>query len=128
MNKVIQGFDGLTQSQAGFNGKTYFPPDVPLDVGPTYVVQMVNLAGKIFTKQGLSVSTFSLPVFFKIGGINDKLSDPRVIYDSLSGRWFASLGDGTTNDVRVAASTTNDPTGVWNVYRFGFSNCPDQLV
>lgn len=126
MNKVISGFDGLTQSQAGFNGLTYFPPDVPLAVGPNYVVQVVNLAGEIFTKQGVSVSRFALPTFFKVSSINDRLSDPRIFYDSISGRWFASLGDGTTDDVRVAVSTTNDPTGSWNIYRFGVSDCPDE--
>jgi hypothetical protein len=87
---------------------------------------VVNLAGEVFTKQGVSVSTFAFPTFFKVSGINDRLSDPRIIYDSISGRWFASLGDGTTDDVRAAVSTTNDPTGGWNIYRFGVSNCPDQ--
>jgi K319-like protein len=126
IGKVIPGFDGLTKSQAGFNGNTFFPPDVPLAVGPTHVVQLVNLAGEIFTKRGVSVSTFSLPTFFKVSGTNDKLSDPRILYDSLSGRWFASLGDGTTNNVFLAVSTTNDPTRTWNIYQFGFSNCPDE--
>jgi hypothetical protein len=126
ISQVIPGFDGLTQRRAGFNGLTYFPPDAPIAAGQKYVFQMVNLAGEVFTKQGVSVSTFALPTFFKVSNINDRLSDPRIIYDSISERWFASLGDGSTNDVRVAVSTTNDPTGVWNIYRFALAGCPDQ--
>ena len=107
----ISGFDGLTQSQAGFNNFIFNPPDVQLAAGSTYVVEMVNLGGEIFTKQGSSTKTFDLPTFFKITGISDKVTDPKIIYDATSGRWFASLADTTTNDVRIAVSATNDPTG-----------------
>jgi hypothetical protein len=122
--KSVTGFDGLTESQAG----SFYPPDVQVAAGPTYIMEMVNLGGEIFTKQGSSVSTFDLPTFFKITGQSDLASDPKIIYDAMSGRWFASLLDAnkTTNDVRIAVSATSDPTGVWNVYRFGFSDCPDQ--
>ena len=87
---------------------------------------MVNLGGEVFTKQGSSTKTFELPTFFKITGTSDKVTDPKIIYDAPSGRWFASIADTTTNDVRIAVSATNDPTGVWNVYRLAFSTCPDQ--
>jgi hypothetical protein len=128
VNKFLFGFDGLTESQAGFNGFIFWPPDVQIAVGPNHATEVVNLGGEIFTKQGSSVSKFALPTFFKVSSTSDNLFDPKIIYDPISGRWFASLADATTNDVRIAVSTTNNPTGVWNVYRFGFANCPDQPI
>jgi hypothetical protein len=119
------GFDGLTESQAGNS----YPPDVQLASGSTYVVEIVNIAGEVFTKQGSSASTFPLVTFFKVISTSDHIGDPKIIYDAISGRWFASLDDFTTHDVRIAVSTTNDPTGVWNIYRLGgFTNCPDQPI
>ena len=126
LSSSVIGFDGITESQAGFNGFIFYPPDVQLASGSTYLVEMVNLGGEIFTKQGSSVSIFALPTFFKISGTSDRVTDPKIIYDAISGRWFASIADTTTNDVRIAVSATSDPTGVWNVYRLGFTNCPDQ--
>src|SRR5207237_6161048 len=46
------------------------------------------------------------------------LSDPRIIYDHASGRWFAAeidLGNptGQTNNFLLAVSATSDPTGTW---------------
>jgi hypothetical protein len=48
------GFEGLTESQSGY----YYPPDVTVAAGPNYITELVNLEGKVFTKQGGAVSTF----------------------------------------------------------------------
>lgn len=113
------------------------PPDVHLAAGPTYVIEMVNLEGTIYTKSGSIVKEFSLEQFFnpnKIGtlssNIDSGMSDPILTYDSQSGRWFASISDTTEHSIRVAVSHTGDPTGIWEIYNFPFGfqpdNCSDQ--
>jgi hypothetical protein len=101
------------------------PPDVTLGVGPNHILEMVNNGGEVFDKQGNIVkASFSLSGFFSTGG--DKISDPKVLFDLLSGRWFASVGcclDNTGNYVKIAVSDSNDPTGTWHIYQL-FAQCP----
>jgi hypothetical protein len=113
------GFEGLTESQSGY----YYPPDVTVAAGPNYITELVNLEGKVFTKQGGTVSTFPLYQLFRISS-NDFLTDPRILYDGMSGRWFASISDMTTNRVLVAVSYTSNPL-TWRNFSLQFSACPD---
>ncbi len=106
------GWSGLDSSQCGCS-----PPDVILAVGPTQVVEMVNLAEEIWTKQGTSVTTVGLSTFFGSG--TDFLSDPKVLYDNATGRWFASILDIPSSGngiVRLAVSQGSNASGVWTVY------------
>ena len=115
--KIFSGFEGLDQ-----NG--HIPPDVQIGVGPSHVVEMVNAEGMIWTKQGILLTSFSLTSFFST---TDDIFDSRIFYDALSGKWFASTVDATSHSVRLAVSTTSDPTGSWNIYNVSFgTNCPDQ--
>jgi len=100
--------------------------------GPNHIVEMVNVHVKIWTKQGTPINDFSLQSFFMYP--LDKIPvDPKILYDSLSGRWFASaFVPGTSlmnpSTFRIAISETNDPTDVWTIYEIA-SNldlCPDQ--
>ncbi len=120
------GFTGLDEGTAC---GVCSPPDVQVAVGPNHVTEFVNVAGKIWTKQGTSVSTFSLYSFFTIG-ITHNIADPKILYDSQSGRWFASILDFSANTVVLAVSTSNDPTvSGWHIYNLtSFSNCPDQPI
>jgi hypothetical protein len=100
-------------------------------VGPSYVVEMVNLGGEIFTKQGSPVTTFSLYSFPFNFPAADRLSDPRVIYDAESSRWFATLLDVTAGNFQVAVSRSSDPTGGWTTYAIGgvpSGDFPDQPI
>lgn len=97
------------------------PPDTQLAAGPNHLVQMVNVAGAIWSKSGSLVTTFSLRSFFGIPSRYQTLSDPRVIYDVLSGRWFASVfawvsDADRSSAVYLAVSAGPDPTGLWWVY------------
>ena len=60
----------------------------------------------------------------------DEMSDPVLLFDDLSGRWFASISDITEHSIRVAVSKTEDPTSIWRIYNFPFisqpNNCCDQ--
>jgi hypothetical protein len=103
------------------------PPDVTVAAGPGFVVELVNLAGRIWrTGSGTPqlVQTRDLAVLF--GSNRDRLTDPRVLYDATSGRWFASLSDVDREEVLLAVSTTADPTGTWTVAPFDASGCADQ--
>jgi hypothetical protein len=104
-------FPGLGQ-----NGKT--PSDTVIAVGNDYVVQMVNVTGQIYDKAGTVVKTFDLGTFFACPGGAGVGTDPRVLYDAPSARFFAAYeclpagGDETD----VAVSDTSDPRGSWSVY------------
>jgi dockerin type I repeat protein len=120
---VLSGFDGLNQIQSC----TCVPPDVQVTAGPNHVVEMVNLEGEIFSKQGITNKTFTLASFFKTG--SDSISDPKVLFDSLSGRWFTSMVDVTLGSILVGVSSTSDPTGTWTLYALSAGgNLPDQPI
>src|SRR5712691_5154482 len=104
------------------------PPDVQVAVSPNYIVEMVNVIWGVWTKQGSLVKASDLPSFWSVAG--DYIGDPKVLYDSQSGRWFASLLDVTKASVMVGASASNDPTGSWYTYVLPASsgNCPDQPI
>jgi hypothetical protein len=116
------------------------PPDPWVGVGPEHVVQSVNTMVQMFDRVGTSevgpteigvAELFALPPNFNN-------SDPRFIYDSLHGRWVGTEvswtcdidDDGTANDpvgfLDFVVSRTADPTGLWDVYFFGyFALLPD---
>jgi len=113
----ITGFTGLSE-----NG--FIPPDVQIATGPNYVVELVNSAGRIWDTQGTFEMDFTLQDLFDTANVP---FDPKILYDTQSGRWFASA---TTfqNFVHIAVSTTDDPTGLWTNYIINFGNLafPDQ--
>jgi hypothetical protein len=118
------GFEGLDdRDDSTVAGFTLTPPDPQVAVGPNHVFEMVNVIGRIYTRAGAPVQTFTLASFFGVpAGFSG--TDPRVFYDALSGRWFSSFVSildlsGSQNDkarLHLAISQTDDPTGAWNVY------------
>ena len=89
---------------------------------PKFVVQMVNLAGTIWKNNGVQVTTFSLSDFWFLpvrgGPLGLGMSDPQVLYDAAAGRFYASIIDTFDfNRVNFAVTATNDPTGVWFIFR-----------
>jgi hypothetical protein len=123
--RLLSTISGMTKSteSSGF-GITVEPPDPQLATGPSNVVEMVNSVGSVFTKSGTNVENFSLEDFFVPNpgtrSTYPVFSDPRILYDAPSGRWFASGVElnPTTNDsqVTVAVSSTSDPTQPWTSY------------
>ena len=128
VSKAIKfnGFNGLDEN----TGRAY-PPDVQVASGTNHVLEMVNLAVQIFTKGGNILQTSGLKQFFQVG--NDFISDPKVLFDAESKRWFSSIVDVTTGSIVVGVSITDDPMGLWNFYNIPFGNpsgtaCPDQPI
>lgn len=106
------------------------PPDVQIAVGPSEIMEMDNLQGAVWTKAGTQVGgTFDLANFFGTG--SDFISDPKIMYDSLSGRWIASILDGSQDSVKIAVSDSSNATsGVFCLYSVdtAFTVFPDQPI
>jgi hypothetical protein len=120
---VTQTLSGLDDVVSG----GFEPPDVQVAAGGGYVVEMVNLAARIWRTSGgpaVEVQTQDLAAFFGSG--SDRLTDPRIIYDALSGRWFASISDVDDKSIRVAVSTSGDPTATWTITSYPAAGCADQ--
>ena len=117
---------------AANNGLSYddvTPPDVQIAAGPKNVMEMINLKGQVWTKDGAAQGTpFALANFYGTG--SDFISDPKVLFDDSSGRWFASLTDISESKVFVAVSSNSDATSKFCIYNFTSANflVPDQPI
>jgi len=122
----VESFEGLHFGTNGPYTNRLTPPDVQVAVGPNHVVEMVNVLGRISTKQGVEVQTFPLDTFFGVPS-TDFISDPKVHFDTASGRWFTSITDVTTGRVLLEVSKSDDPAGLWNAYSVStITGCADQ--
>ena len=109
------------------------PPDCEGFVGPGFFVEFINGSYAVYSKTNganlkrisdLSFWSNSNPPLSQDAGV----SDPRVIYDPLSQRWFASMVDfdGSaasdpsleSNDFLLGVSDTSNPRGTWHTFLF----------
>lgn len=108
------------------------PPDANGAIGPNHFVEFINGAFAVYSKtNGRRVLRMTDVDFWANAGVGIDVgdgwdvSDPRIIYDAASQRWFASqvdvdtfsfILDGTltANHFLLAVSATADPTGEWN--------------
>ena len=94
------------------------PPDTQVAVGPTKVIEMVNVTAQITDLDGGNASTFDLATFYGSTAGKGTGTDPRVIYDQGSGRFlsvFELLPTGG-DEIDLAISQTSDPSGSWSIY------------
>lgn len=54
------------------------------------------------------------------------MSDPYVIHDPSTDRFFASILDIDSGSIRLAISPPNLATGTWKTFNVKFAGCPDQ--
>jgi len=121
---VGSGWDALSFGSGGLT-----PPDVQVAVGPSHILEAMNVNLGVYSKQGTSITSYSLSNLFGTG--SDFISDPRIIYDRGTSRWFLTVVDVSTGQVVIAVSKTPDPLGVWLPYRIPAaptSTCPDQPI
>jgi len=112
-------FEGLSNGDAGVSVR---PPDDNLAVGPNHVFQIVNGVGRISDKAGGNASTFTLRNFFLVNMSGE--ADPRVMFDALSGRWFAvylEYSNTSASALLLAVSRSSDPTS-FCVYQLPIQN------
>ncbi len=125
----------FTSSTYGVNSSA-IPADCNGVVGPRHFVEFINGTFAVYNKtNGQSVKRIADTKFWSNAGIvlatSDGITDPRIVYDPLSQRWFASMvdfdastagagGDPTleSNDFLLAVSLTSDPTGSWKGFLF----------
>ena len=119
----------ISGADIGFLGITttgWTPPDPHLAVGPNHIVVMTNGAIAWFTKTG--TKQYQSPIeggggFWGSLGATGFVFDPEVLYDELSGRFFAmaaeaNVDNNTRSFVLIAVSDDSDPNGTWYKYRF----------
>lgn len=145
-NKSFWGFDGLDTRDSGIaTGFVAEPPDQALATDGVQVFEAVNTALQLFRTNGAPlIGPRSLNTFFGVPTVPDKagnseeLSDPRVIFDWQTYRWFVSIVEFTVtakgaltggSAVLIAASTSSDALGTYNVYSINasdadFGDCP----
>ncbi len=70
------------------------------------------------------VQTRDLAALFGSGG--DRLTDPRILFDAPSGRFFASISNIDRDTIMLAVSAGGDPTAAWTVSSFAANGCADQ--
>jgi len=107
--------------QALSDNNTAIPPDTMGAAGPNHVMTMLNTEVGIQLRDGGQLSRVSLETFWTSGtGLSGNTFDPRLLYDSLSGRWIATVdanSRSSQSSVFFAISDTDDPTGMWSFFQ-----------
>jgi hypothetical protein len=130
---IGQNFAGSTYNNGANGGNSSaLPPDPNGAIGPVHFVEFINGAFAAYNKtNGHAVKRISDLIFWSQAGVvlsaSQAISDPRIIYDPTSQRWFASMVDfdanasdptAEANDFLLAVSATSDPTGTWHGWQF----------
>lgn len=122
---IGQNFSGLSANDdIAVYGSFFIPPDQGSAVGPNHYMELINLIYAIYNKDGsVAVPRTPLSTFFAnagIPGLGTAMSDPRIVYDQASGRWFVVVitTESNSNSILVAVSQTSDPTAGWKAAKF----------
>lgn len=115
---------------AGLGANGYIPPDSNIAVGPTQIVQVVNIEIAVFDKaSGAIISGYPKTLsslWTPLGGDcgSQNAGDPIAQYDAAADRWLITqLGSlAAPFSQCVAVSQTNDATGAYNLYQYDFGN------
>ena len=110
----------------GISDTGWIPPDTIHAVGPDHVVTATNSHFAVYSKLGnVKRNLTSFNTFFnslKPSGWLGYMFDPRVIYSVIQDKYvIAVLGRDDANQTShcfVAVSQSNDPTGLWWMWRF----------
>lgn len=130
---VGQNFTGVEYGSYNTNSSA-LPPDTNGAVGTNHYAEFINGMFAVYAKSnGLQLELKTDVDFWAAAGVGiDSLwaiSDPRLIYDPVSQRWFASQIDIDVftqildnmlgmNHFLLAVSATSDPTGQWHGVMF----------
>ncbi len=110
----------------GISSPGYAPSDSNMAIGPTEIVETVNVSFAVYNKSGATLAgpTSILNIFSPLGSpCAQTYGDPVVLYDRPADRWVLSIiGSPSSNHAAecVAVSKTNDPTGAYYLYGYSF--------
>ena len=130
--EIVFGPDGI-----GFDGVLntgWTPPDPHIAVGPTHIVLMTNGAIAFFDKAGTRTFQDEIEGLFGFWGSLGTTSfvfDPEVLYDELSGRFFAMASEARASGrsfILLAVSDDSDPNGTWHKYRLESTSLAGDLL
>ncbi|MEW6744184.1 MAG: hypothetical protein AB1486_15635 [Planctomycetota bacterium] len=115
--KRYGSFEGIDQTP-------WRPPDPTIAVGPSHVLETVNVHIAWWTKAGsiqysVPLDATGHPGFFEDAGAGTGVFDPKCLYDEHSGRFFVVALEvySTTAYITFAVSDDSDPNGLWYKYR-----------
>jgi len=117
------GLRGLEQGWNCGSSGAGFPPDPTMACGPSHLIVANNVYFRIYTKTGTQNLESSWAVFFSsVKPSGTFTSDPKVIYDPDSGRWFIMILAIRSSDYHswylVGVSDDSNPNGTWMKYAF----------
>lgn len=122
--EIGQNFTGTTYGRNSFAR----PADANGAIGPEHFVEFVNGRFSVHDKtNGALVQTMPDMDFWTSAGLsfasNIHVSDPRIVFDPLSQRWFAAAidydyVDQSNNRFLLAVSGGANPTGIWHASAF----------
>lgn len=133
----------LQQDFEGIIGSGLEPPDPILAVGPNDVLIATNGGLQVFNKSGTALTGVLSPSsFFGANSQFEIQSDPKVIYDAESGRYFGVwIGYDSQTDTGawfLVVSTSSSATGTFQRYQIdepasipdfpGLGVCTDKIV
>jgi hypothetical protein len=103
------------------------PPDPGIAASATSFMESVNELILIVDRATSSSRVIPNFDFFALDNRQVSQSDPRVLYDAARGRWLATeiSSDCGHGYLHMAVSSSDDPFGVWTVYRIVF---PGRIV
>lgn len=112
--QILQNFDGM-------NGA--FPPDPSGAVSDQYYVQAVNTAYRVYNIDGTPETGVIQLQNLWPGSSNS--GDPIVMWDRHAQRFIVTQFQTGSNEILLAVSQTDDPTGAYHLYSFSFNSFPD---
>jgi hypothetical protein len=122
---IGQNFQGMGLAEnLRLNNERTTNPDNGSAVGPDHYVEFVKRLYAVYDKQtGALVQNSNGRDFWRNAGIATPIlgdvTDPRLIFDHDSRRWFAVAIDlGSPNNVYLAVSNTSNPTQGWKGIQF----------
>lgn len=131
--QIGQNFTGTSYGSYNTNSSA-LPPDCNGDVGPNDYAEFINGMFTVYSKTNGALMELKTDVdFWGAAGVGISgdyaVTDPRIIYDPDSQRWFASEVDADVlsqafysvfgaNHFLLAVSQTSDPAGHWNAIEF----------
>ncbi|MBL0927540.1 MAG: hypothetical protein IBJ11_07800 [Phycisphaerales bacterium] len=120
---LVVGWDGPNETITAQVGIA--PPDPNLAVGPTQVMVATNDVVQVYDKATGQAQLFPAPTldsfFTPVRPASTFTTDPKLLYDPGSSRWFLICLIVRTTDLYswygIAVSDDNNPLGNWQLYR-----------